>query len=90
MVKDCPFDPQEGETVHVVILDTRPGPRNLASLFSLRSEADDFAALGREIYNLRRDREKSIFSNQLVEKTLGIAGTTRNLTTIKKLAEKYT
>jgi len=39
---------------------------------------------------LRRDRDASVFSNNFVEKTLSVAGTTRNLTTIKKLAGKYT
>lgn len=89
MAKGCPYDPKEGETVHVAILDERPSKKSVEKLMSLRSEADDFAVKGREVFNLRRDREKSIFSNQLVEKMLGIAGTTRNLTTIKKLAKKY-
>ena len=89
MVKDCPFDPKDGETVHVAILDHKPDKKGIEKLMSLRSEADDFAVLRREVFNLRKDREKSVFSNAMVEKTLGIPGTTRNLTTIKKLAEKY-
>lgn len=89
MVQECPFDPQAGETVHVVILDESPDKKSLEALLALRSEADDFVVKGRQVFNLRRNREKSIFSNNLVEKTLGIAGTTRNLTTLRKLAEKY-
>jgi len=58
-------------------------------MLALRSASDDFAVTGREVFNLRRDRDASIFSNNFVEKTLRMAGTTRNLTTIKKLAEKY-
>jgi hypothetical protein len=49
----------------------------------------DFAVTGKEVLKLRRDRDASVFSNNFVEKTLGVAGTTRNLTTIKKLAQKY-
>ncbi len=89
ILSDCPFDPKDGETVHVVILDEKATQKNVNTLMSFRSDADDFAVVGKKAYNLRRDREKSIFSNNWIEKILGIAGTTRNLTTIKKLAEKY-
>jgi uncharacterized protein (DUF1697 family) len=89
MVKDCPFAPQEGETVYVVILEKKPGQKAAEQLLLLSNEADDFAVLGREVFTLRRLREKSLFSNNMIEKVLGIAGTTRNLTTIKKLAENY-
>jgi len=90
MVESCPFVPQDGETVYVAILDQKPDKKRSDALLSFRSNADDFAVIGREVFNLRRDRDASIFSNNFVEKTLGIAGTTRNLTTIKKLAGKYT
>ena len=89
MAEECPFDPGETETVHVAILEKKPDQKSIDRLMLLRSEADDFAVRNREVFNLRRDRDKSVFSNNLVEKTLGLAGTTRNLTTIKKLAGKY-
>ncbi len=53
------------------------------------SEADDFTVKGREVYSLRRDREKSVFSNNLVEKTLKVPAATRNLTTTRKIVEKF-
>ncbi len=89
MVAACPFTPKEGEAVYVAILEKKPDQKSIDALLSLRSEVDDFAVTGKEGFNLRRDRDASIFSNNFVEKTLGIAGTTRNLSTIKKLAEKY-
>ncbi len=89
IVKACPFDPKEGEVVHVVILDKKPSKKSVDALMAFRSEADDFSVKGREAYNLRRNREKSIFSNHSMEQVLGVPGTTRNLTTIKKLVEKY-
>lgn len=89
MAESCPFAPQDGETVHVAILEKKPDKKSIEALLSLRSEADDFAVSGREVFNLRRDRDASIFSNNFIEKTLGVAGTTRNLTTIKKLTERY-
>jgi uncharacterized protein (DUF1697 family) len=89
MVEACPFIPKDGETVYIAILEKKPDLKSVDALLSLRSKADDFAVTGKEVFNLRRDRNDSIFSNNFVEKTLGVAGTTRNLTTIKKLAEKY-
>ena len=89
MVEECPFYPKQAETVHVAILEKKPDQKSIDRLMSLCSAADDFAVKDREVFNLRRNRDKSVFSNNMVEKTLGVAGTTRNLTTIKKLAEKY-
>ena len=89
IVNECPFTAKDGQTIHVVILDEKPAKKNIEALLSLRSEADDFAVNGKHAYNLRRDRERSIFSNNFIEKILGVPGTARNLTTIKKLAEKY-
>jgi uncharacterized protein (DUF1697 family) len=89
MAHDCPFDPEEGQTAYVVILQEKPQKKAVDALLSQHSEADDFAVVGREAYSLRLDRDKSIFTNNWAEKVLGVAGTTRNLTTIRKLAEKY-
>ena len=89
IISDCPFHPKEDEVVHVVILDKKPSKKNVDALMAFRSEADDFFVKGMQAYNLRRNREKSIFSNHSMEQVLAISGTTRNLTTIKKIAEKY-
>jgi uncharacterized protein (DUF1697 family) len=53
------------------------------------SKVDDFTVKGREVYNLRRDRGKSVFSNNFIEKVLKTPATTRNWTTICKIAQKY-
>jgi uncharacterized protein (DUF1697 family) len=90
LVEICPFAPQDGETVYVAILERKPDNTSIDALLSVRSKADDFAVIRKEVFILRRDRDMSVFSNNFIEKTLGVAGTTRNLTTIKKLAEKYT
>ena len=85
------FEMQDGETLHVVFLRNRQPAEKIPkqNLLSLRSEADDFAIQGSEVYNLRRNRDKSIFSNNLIEKTLKVKGTTRNITTLRKIVEKY-
>jgi len=89
IAKKPPFSPKENETLHIVFLKSKPGKKGEQALVSFISEADDFNIKGREVYNLRYDRGKSIFSNNFIEKTLGIAGTTRNLNTIQKIVEKY-
>jgi hypothetical protein len=41
------------------------------------------------VYILRRDRGKSVFSTNWIEKTLKMLTTARNLSTIFKIVEKY-
>ena len=83
------FEPQGDETLHIAFLRQRVEKPSERELLSLRSEADDFVVKGREVYNLRRDRDKSVFSNNLIEKILKVPATTRSLTTVRKIAEKY-
>ncbi len=85
----CPFHPKEGESVYVVMLDKKPSKKSIEGLMTFRSEFDDFVVKGREGYQLRRNREKSTFVNHSMEQILHVPGTARNLTTIKKLVEKY-
>lgn len=84
-----PFTAKVNETVHIGFLKKKPDKKHQAALLTFRSDADDFAVKGREVYNLRYDREKSIFSNNFIEKILKMPSTTRNMTVIKKIAEKY-
>lgn len=84
-----PFQPKEKETVHVVFLRQSPDKKSAQTLMSFKSDADDFIVKGREAYNVRHDRDKSVFSNNWIEKTLGVTGTTRNLNTIQKIVNKY-
>lgn len=86
-----PFTPQGNETLHVTLLrqNQRVEKKSEQELLSLRSEADDFAARGSKVYNFRLDRDKSIFSNNFIEKILKVSATTRNWNTICKIAEKY-
>jgi uncharacterized protein (DUF1697 family) len=90
LIEVCPFAPLDGETAYIAILAQKPDKKSIDGLLSFCSEADDFAVIDKEVFILRRDREASVFTNNFIEKTLGVAGTTRNLTTIKKLVEKYT
>jgi uncharacterized protein (DUF1697 family) len=84
-----PFTAEGDETVHITFLHGKPDKKQQQALMSFKSDADDFAVKGREVYNLRQARQKSVFSNNFIEKILKMPGTTRNMTVIKKIAEKY-
>jgi len=89
IVSKSPFTATAAETVFVAFLNKKPDRKNQQVLLALISEADDFAVKGREVYNLRRDREKSVFSPNFVEKILKLPVTTRNMTTLTKIVDKY-
>ena len=89
IARKSPFTAAGDETVFVGFLKEKTDKKLQEALLVFRSQADDFAVKGREVYNLRRDWEKSVFSNNFVEKVLKMPGTTRNMTVIKKIAEKY-
>lgn len=84
-----PFSATDAQTAYVAFLSKKLGKAQQRALLAFKSEADDFAIKGREVYNLRRDREKSVFSTGFLEKVLKMPTTTRNVTVIKKIAEKY-
>ena len=82
------FEPKAEDTLHIVFLREKPDKAKVETLKKYNSPADEFAVIGREVYNLRHDRDKSVFSNNFIEKIFGTA-TTRNITTLKKIFEKY-
>jgi len=89
IAKKAPFAAKADETAYVGFLKEKPDKKHQETLLTLISDADDFALKGREVYCLRRDRERSVFSNNFIEKILKVSGTTRNMTVIAKIAEKY-
>ncbi len=82
------FEPKETDTLHVVFLREKPAKMLADILKKYNSAADEFAVIGSEVFNLRHDRDKSVFSNNFIEKIFGTA-TTRNITTLKKIFENY-
>lgn len=84
-----PFKAKDGEMLYVTFLNNKPARQSLLALLAIKSDADKFAVQGREVYSLRLDREKSVFSNNLLEKILKLPATSRSLTTITKIVEKY-
>ncbi|HUF00674.1 MAG TPA: DUF1697 domain-containing protein [Anaerolineales bacterium] len=90
IAEKSPFTAKGAETVFVAFLQKKPDRKSQQALLSFKSDVDDFAVKGREVYNLRRGRENSIFSTNFVEKILKMPATIRKGTTITKILEKFT
>jgi uncharacterized protein (DUF1697 family) len=89
IAEKSPFTAKDREMAYVTFLEEKPDKKSQQALLSFKSDTDDFAFKGRELYNLRRDREKSVFSGNFVEKHLKMSATTRNMITIAKIVAKY-
>ncbi len=73
--------------VYVCFLFAEPSAAAKATMAAQSTEADTFLAKGHELYVLcRKGTNLSIFTDAFVEKHLGVSGTTRNMTTVGKLA----
>jgi uncharacterized protein (DUF1697 family) len=89
-----PFDDSElnaaGNTLYIGFMANVPSDIAKANLRALATKVDDFHLDGREVYWLcRKSFSQSEISGALLAKTLGMPATLRNVTTVKKLAAKY-
>jgi uncharacterized protein (DUF1697 family) len=89
-----PFDPSaldaQGTSLYIAFLPAPLSAEAEQKLMTYRTEVNDFAVHGREVYWLCRKRmSESLFSGALLEKTIGMPATMRNATTVKKLTAKY-
>jgi uncharacterized protein (DUF1697 family) len=80
----------EGNWLYIAFLPFPPQDEARQKLMAFRNAVDDFHVHEREVYWLvRRKISESTFSGALLEKTIGMPATVRNVTTVKKLAAKY-
>jgi uncharacterized protein (DUF1697 family) len=80
----------EGSTLYVGFTAGLPEEAVVQKLLSCKTELDDFYVHEREIYWLCRTRmSDSVFSGARLEKILGQPATLRNVSTLKKIVEKY-
>jgi uncharacterized protein (DUF1697 family) len=89
-----PFPPAEldaaGSSLYVGFLPAPPADEAQRKLLALSNGIDDFHIHQRELYWLaRQGMGKSTISGAQIEKALGLPGTLRNITTVRKLAAKY-
>jgi len=63
---------------------------SVKKLMMLKTDIDNFHVHGREVYWLcRKKQSDSTFSNAVLEKKLGLRSTIRQMSTVQKMAEKY-
>lgn len=86
-----PFPEAAGVVLSVAFLKDAPGAEARERVAALRTETDDFHFHGRELYWLRHGRvSESKITGATLEKALGrVPATVRNVTTVRRLAEKY-
>ncbi len=83
-----PFSAAPGR-YYVTFLKNDPSAEAVARLLALRSEAEDFAVVGRDVHWLDRDGFESRLTGRQAQWAAFGPGTTRNITTVQKLAGKY-
>jgi uncharacterized protein (DUF1697 family) len=89
----APFPESElaaGATMYVAFLKKAPGAAARVAVAALRNPVDDLAVHGRELYWLRRNYVgESMLPPSAFDKAKLGDTTTRNVTTVRKLAAKY-
>lgn len=86
-----PFKGLDDAPTFVVGFLTAPLPADAQKkLMALASPADRFHVCGRELWwHSTRGQGESTFSNQVLEKALGVRTTFRNLRTVRQMAAKW-
>lgn len=85
-----PFDVKylvDEEKIYIAFLSNHPTAEAIERLESYKNEIDDFRVIQREVYILcRKGFGKTLFSNNFIEKKLGVSATTRNWDSVNKIA----
>ena len=80
-------DASSESSTYVMFLRSAPSAEVKRKLVALSTDTDAFYVHGRELYWLRRVKsDDSRFYGGLLEKTAGMPGTMRNITTVHRLA----
>lgn len=91
IVRDNPYkavNKAENEQIYVSFLSQSPTAAAIDKLASFRNDIDDFQVVHHEVYMLiRKGYGNSKFSNNFLEKKLGVSATTRNWETVNKLIQ---
>jgi uncharacterized protein (DUF1697 family) len=77
-------------TLYIGLLKSAPDDAMRAKVSALSTATDEFLVHGREVYWIRHVKTlQSVAWGAVLEKTVGVRATFRNVTTLRKLAEKY-
>ncbi len=83
------FGRTDGANLYIGFLSAAPSAASVRALRACANEVDDFRVAGREVHWLcRKSFSQSVFSGAKLEKVLGAATTLRNITTVRRIAEK--
>ena len=86
----APFQETPTDILYVSFLHAKPAAAAVRMLLALQNDVDELAVKGREAYWLRhRDVGESRLASNFLEKALGMPATARNMTSIRKIVEKY-
>ncbi len=84
------FDEAQPHRLYVGFLSAKPAAAAVRRLEEAATAVDAFRVVGREIYWLcRTSFSESLFSGARLEKLLGMPTTLRNVTTVRKIADRY-
>ena len=84
-----PFVLDAGDTLHVVFVREPLSKASCKQVLALGTDYDDFHVEGREIYWRTRGRSSdSKIKPAAFSRAVGMPGTARNVTTVRRLAEK--
>jgi uncharacterized protein (DUF1697 family) len=93
IAQEIPFSAAELEAaaaLTIAYLHVTLDERLERKLMGLKTDIDDFALQGREVYwKCIKKQSESKFSNAVLEKTLGMSATMRGINTVRKMAAKY-
>jgi uncharacterized protein (DUF1697 family) len=87
---DAFADGMEAHTLSIGFLPDAPSPEVCRAVAEVSTDADDLRVHGRELYwRAHAGMGKSKVKPKQLERALGMPSTMRNVTTIRKLSEKY-
>src|SRR5205807_9152510 len=90
VVKRNPFASKKADprAIHVAFLDARPPAAKVKALPDAYSGPEEFHVVGRDVFlYYPNGYGRTKLTNNLLEKVLGVAATSRNWNTVTKLAE---
>jgi uncharacterized protein (DUF1697 family) len=89
VARDCPFE-AAGATVYAGFLQAKPKLAVQTALEALATDNDEARIGTREVYWRRHAQAKeSELFGKLLGKALGVETTFRNMTTVRRIADKY-
>ncbi len=79
--------PDKDLQIYIAFLQTLPGGQAAAILATMQSDIETYRMNGKEVYVLmKKNVGAPPFSNNYLEKKLGLVATTRNLATVQKIS----